>query len=733
MARARNAGSGKFTLEVPLDAAGIDGFEARELKVVAQDRNGAMTGSTVKLDANGKGTARLAFDDHPGAVRVIVGPDDASDEELSGLQTLTVDVPPRRWAGERTLELPTISISPYFWWWWWRWCREFMINGVLRCPDGHPVPGAQVCAYDVDWWWWWSSNQLVGCDTTDVNGAFEIKFKWCCGWWPWWWWRYRFSQLDPALLERIEPVLRRDPILTPLLKPAAQPSLAGFESLLTDDPELARPIGGTFDPAALADLRERVLDRLPRAPELEQLHIWPWWPWWPWWDCTPDIIFRATQDCRVAGAVILDEGIFDARWDIPTTLNVTLVANEEACCLPPPPSCGEDECLAITNICSDVVNNVGGNEAAPAAPVGYENPGAVSIYGDRPYGGIVDLYGTAECMAGVDYYEFQWATSKLGPWNTMPPAAAGDIWHTYIKFLPLPLEFPSPTFSPAIAIGGRNVYETIQHYEATHQPAEWTAGHRVWLGPTKDWLTRWRTEGTFGDGTYYLRLVGWDLVAPNTLGNERVLKICDSADDNYVVITVDNRVVGVGPTDPRGHPCGVGTVHTCTDEPEAAILAVTIVHPAGPPTAVEACGNVPVTDEDILQIDFVAHDPDGHLGRYTLQATYDVNLANDLLALGGTLSPSPIAPMWAPAATQVGPTYTDARSANLPPYGGAVAPTWHGGAMRLEVPATGPGGAFPETCCYQLELRSHKRTIVDCNYSDWGHTNYTEYSFNISV
>jgi hypothetical protein len=82
---------------------------------------------------------------------------------------------------------------------------------------------------------------------------------------------------------------------------------------------------------------------------------------------------------------------------------------------------------------------------------------------------------------------------------------------------------------------------------------------------------------------------------------------------------------------------------------------------------------------------------------------------------------------------QVGPTYADARSGALPPYGGAAAPTWTGGAIRLKVKATGPGGAFPYTCCYQLQLRSHKRTIVNCDYSDWGHSNYTEYSFNVTV
>ena len=725
MARSRtrttNADAGRFTLEVPLDASGIEDAEGgQKVKVLAQARGGALLSDTVSIGPKQEAVATLAFDEHPGSVRVMIGPADAGDEELLGLQTIALDVSPRRWAQDRRLRLAPIRISPYYWHWWLRWCRTFTIEGVLRCPDGHPVPGAQVCAYDVDWWWFWSSNHLVGCDTTDMNGAFRIEFRWCCGWWPWWWWAARFWRLEPALVERIAPVLRRDPSLASLLTTSHQPSLAAFEPLLADEPVRSRPLTATVDPAALAELRPQLLERLPHAVELEQLRIWPWWPWQPWWDCTPDIVFRATQECA-EGGVVLEEGIFDARWNIPTTLNVNLVANDNACCLPPGHGCREGECLVVTSVCSDLVTNIAGNPLASAAPVGYESPGV----GDRPFGGIVDIYGTADCLSGVDYYEFEWSHTSAGPWNPMPPAASADISHPYVQFSPL--AFPTPTFSPAVPIGGRHVYETLEHYEATHDPAEWATLNRVWIGQAKDWLTRWRSDQGFADGVYYLHLRGWDLVAPDTLGNDRILPMCESDDENFVVVRIDNRIVGAGPTDAHGFPCGPGTVHTCTTEPEAAILAVTILHSDGSETPVSACGNVPVKVADQLQIDFVAYDPDGHLGRYTLQATYDVNLANDLLALGGTLVPSPIGPAWAPAAPHVGPSYADALA------GGAVSPTWRGGAIRLTVPATGPGGAFPYTCCYQLELRSHKRTIVDCNYTDWGHTNYTEYSFNIAI
>ena len=63
----------------------------------------------------------------------------------------------RQQQARQTANLPAIRITPYYWFWWLRWCRTFTIHGRVLCADGSPVPGAVVCAYDVDaWWWWWS-------------------------------------------------------------------------------------------------------------------------------------------------------------------------------------------------------------------------------------------------------------------------------------------------------------------------------------------------------------------------------------------------------------------------------------------------------------------------------------------------------------------------------------------------------------------------------------------------
>ena len=88
--------SGKFVLEAPLDASGIKDFKPdRPVKVVAYNRSGAVASSAVaELNEKGQGHATLAFEGNPGGVRVVVGPESASEDDLKHLQTLTVDVPP---------------------------------------------------------------------------------------------------------------------------------------------------------------------------------------------------------------------------------------------------------------------------------------------------------------------------------------------------------------------------------------------------------------------------------------------------------------------------------------------------------------------------------------------------------------------------------------------------------------------------------------------------------------
>src|SRR5262249_49208211 len=132
--------------------------------------------------------------------------------------------------------------------------------------------------------------------------------------------------------------------------------------------------------------------------------------------------------------------------------------------------------------------------------------------------------------------------------------------------------------------------------------------------------------------------------------------------------------------------------------------------------AVEPCSTVDPRHGGTLEVDFLAHDPDGHLAVYSMLATYGENLAGNLLD-----RPSPA--LSVPAPGYVRPTSRGA------PGQGAPQPTWRGGQFRLTVDLT---EAFPEPCCYQLELRAYKRTVDGC-YLGFGHNNLTEYTIGVGV
>src|SRR5205085_1489205 len=313
---------------------------------------------------------------------------------------------------------------------------------------------------------------------------------------------------------------------------------------------------------------------------------------------------------------------------------------------------------------------------------GLQNPNAAAVYSDRPFAGGVTVSGATDCMNGVDYYAFEYATTAAGPWNTMPPAANGAFTRTYVRFLAVSpwVDFQYPTFAATPPIDGRNVYETRQHYDATHAPAGW-----IWIGASRDWLINWLTLNNFSDGTYYLRAKGWNWDAGTSkLINERVLPLCGSQppSDNYVVVTLDNRHETAGPTDAHGNPCT--SVHRCTDEPDTAIVAIRIVHPSSS-TTLAGCGNAHVAPGDKLEIDFIAYDPDGHLAEFGLEAHFNVNIATPLLTLPGALLTAGLASGGVPPADAVATNYLQAVTA-----AGATRPNWKGGVFTLRVDATGP-------------------------------------------
>ncbi len=722
-------------LVIPLDASKIkDLEEAGAVKVAARDSKGRIFSQTLKITASRKAVAKLNFPEHPGPLDVAVGPADATDEELMGLETLCLTISARQWADKKHLELAPVIIAPYYWHWWRRWCRRFTVRGVVRCPDGKPAPGAKVCIYDVDWFWWWSSKQMIGCTTTDGNGAFEITFRWCCGWFPWWWWRRRFWRLEPELIDRIMPVVQLDPDLIPFKDPTPQPIMTIFENMLTAKNEPIRGIKAEPDPTVLPDLRKKLLKHLPRAAELENLKIWPWWPWHPWRDCSPDIVFKVTQNCDGQEHVIVEESIFDTRWNIPTALDVTLTANENACCVGQPNAPAED-CLLIVSACDDLVANIGGNP--PALPGvfadtdGFRSPGGGGTWSDRPYAGIVPIHGEFGDSADAAYYEFQWSADDGVSWNDMPPDAAGNFTRWYHgPQIGAPLTDPRDWYKTNFIFGMMEdtlgvehwVVPSRQHFENTHDPGTWGLGNsRQWSWATVSLLMRWKTQGYFADGRYRLRVKSWTLNG-NKLHVWQILPLCGTTAPNGIVLYLDNRLETGGPDNANGQPCGKDSVHLCTTEPDTDIVSVAILHSDGTKTDVGPCGNVPVTETDTLQIDFVAYDPDGHLADYLLELHWGEDQKRNLLSLAAPTAPPASPVSWAPRAVQAGPTYARAQGDGAPP------PVWHGGALRLTVKAT---DVFEETCCYQMRLIARKRTIVNCDDDAWTHINRSERSFMI--
>jgi hypothetical protein len=685
----------KFSLEIPLDASGIEGFKPEQsLKVLVKGAHFERY-ANVELDSRGHGSATIGLPESAGALRILVGPGGASDTELLELETLSLDISTRDFKSER-IKLPAIAIPAVFWWRWLRWCRTFVIRGRVLCADGSPVPGARVCAYDVDGWLFWTNTQQVGCAFTDVNGAFEIKFRWCCGLWPWWWWRSRVWQLEPSLVERVGAALGQAPDVR-LKAPAGHgPSLAVFEELLGREGVAGLSALEPDRLGQLDSLRDRLLQKLPRSAELERLRIWPWFPWYPWRDCSPDIIFRVTQDCVEPGLVIVDETVQNARWDVPTALDVTLIANQNACCRNrpcPQPPCDEGECLVVTEVCGQPIDQIGGNIGAPPAPVGFLNPGPMALgsySGDRPFAGIVPLVKNSGAMLNVDYYEIE-RFDGVG-WVPLPPGAAVSFYREYMHMLPPSFPTTNVLFE-FVTISGHNVVESKEHWLAGPGSALTVWGiNYIWV--QNEFLVVPLDTTKFEDGEHRFRVVGWQLQSGN-LTNPRVLPLCGTEQDNGLVLFFDNRAITTPALHDPTHNCGI--VHVCTTEPDTHIIQVRI---NGQPVA--ACGTVDAASGD-LEIDFEVTDPDGHLGVYGLVAHYGLNFARNLLDRPG-------ATMTLLSGSQTGwingdSTGTYSRAVAQ----GATRPDWFGGRFRLRVPAS---EAFPEPCCYELRLEAHKRNLV---------------------
>ncbi len=326
----------RFVLRVPLDASRVGGFNPDySVKVMAWMKQGQPQQQLVKLSKEGKGTVRFEFEERPQeAVRVALGPESATPFELQRLQTVSLSVAAAEWSSKNDITLPAMQISTYHWWWWQHWRQSFKVTGRAVSSRGVPIIGATVAAFDIDAWWWWNSQERVGEVTTDEDGAFAIEFTRSSGWWPWWWWVTREWQTNPELVGRITAFVGQYAKFGALPRPAPAPSLDVFQQLLAASPR-PRPLrligdgqgigSGAIDPASLESLRERLVEILPRNFALP---VWPWSAWAPWEDCGANLIFKVTDKCGDETTVLLNESVSDARWEIPSALDVTLTTRD---------------------------------------------------------------------------------------------------------------------------------------------------------------------------------------------------------------------------------------------------------------------------------------------------------------------------------------------------------------------------------------------------------------------
>ncbi len=118
------------------------------------------------------------------------------------------------------------------------------------------------------------------------------------------------------------------------------------------------------------------------------------------------------------------------------------------------------------------------------------------------------------------------------------------------------------------------------------------------------------------------------------------------------------------------------------------------------------------SSDGTVEIEILAHDPDGHLAEFELSSHFGTSGFVDLLAAGTVVSLD-----GGPDAS----TYAGALAM------GATRPTWTGGRFLVTVPAA---EAFPVPCCYLLRLVARKRTIESC--SAWVR-NVSEMTLGIGV
>lgn len=712
--------------------------------------DGSIIGSTVVKPDKAGGTIQFKVEFEPiflpGArlpcpPRLVIGPN-IEDAELLSVEVVSNELnlvsrepaksDTRSVASEKTaLKIANINIGkivlPAEIYQRWRIiCRTYTIHGRVVCRQWNydprtrrwtfcdaPVPGAKVEAYDVDCFLWWCWRDLIKSAVTDASGNFTITFRWCCLYlrpWP-----LRNWTIDPDLYARIHEILAKANVPVPPVPPAPDPlflqQLVANTALNSKSSARTAALPGVIDMPASAEVLRNIL---PQSTELANLRVWPWFDWD---DCSPDIAFRVTQLCGDQVRVIHSESNAQTRWDIPTTLNVTLLANDQACCLPVcrDPEC--PECIKLTWVGCTPVDQIG-TLSGPPDLRGYGYSGS-SL--DRPF------YDSLRIRGGVgwdvDYFKVQ-VSWNGGGWSDMPVPVFEGFSRSYwngVSFIPA----SGPAFTPVVK-NGQTVMITRRHYEDLHPAIPRFGGAVLWddydtlfYFDTYDYVLK---TARVPDGLYQLRFVGYTADAADNLilTSERRLPTCGETTDETVFIRLDNQSLlqHIAPGLPCVPPINCCTaIHSCISEPDCYIRKVCVNEGLPGEHCISACEIITLSATDTLTIHFTASCPptseDGHLGGYWLRAEYGLSQSFYIGAGIGTFQPDPT--------FEVGPDYANSL------LQGAPRPHWYGGDYKVTL----KGSDFPECCAYLLHLRAWKRTTDGCTDPQWVHANEFEMAFTV--
>jgi hypothetical protein len=650
----------------------------------------------------------------PCVVRLIIGPD-VPDLDLPNLSTLSVeveldrlDVPQADAKPDATVQqdnfqvsVGVIRITPALYDLFRFSCATYTIRGRVVCRNirydsatggyfvsDDPVPGATVEAYNVHNLLASFHISLVNSDVTDVNGFFMLTFTSCClarRPWPKGYWF-----LDPEVLAHIRDVFSRAGVPVPRIPVGPDPDPWYFRQLV-DDATFGGSAALTAGTSTLAaPLSAEVLrSLLPPSLELETMRIWPWFESD---GCAPNIKFRVTQMCGNELREIRVESNLQTRFDIPRSLEVTLVANDLACCLPDhrEPEC--PGCMKVTYVNCVPSDRIGGADAPPSLR-GYAN---IAVTRDEYFHGVLPIRGAMDL--NVDYFKVQirpdspseaWRDLNEGEFQGFPRAYWGPP-QTPVDFKPTPKS-------------GQLVMITRKHYEELHPELPRPGGEVIWFD--YDTLFHFRTgSGATPDGLYELRFLGYTADSADNLilNSERILTTCGEQGNESVFIRIDNQTLVHTIT---GHPCSTrgGVLHTCTDEPECYIREIRINEGTDSERLVKACDMASMTANDTMTIHFTASVPrtrqDGHLGSYSLLAQYG-EAASFNLGASGIFQPDPT--------FEVGPDYASALTQ------GAPRPNWYGGDFKITL----RGSAFPLSCAYTFLLQAWKRNACSGSHGN---------------